>query len=225
MAQEGAGAFGPGRLNVPFVRLPVPVIARMRRKGMPTKWAVLAVLFKWCRDGGDGWAYASCARSEVSDLLGITVGQVRNATESLKRDGLLQVSRPGHRGRATVYRIRIGSESERDPFCIGSAPETDPIEKGPAHGSDPNNPEDTPHTEYAEKGHPTNTPYSAVGSAPETDPIRNLKKVSYGDRPDDGGQAHLGPASSEEKPKPVLHSTPLGADGRLGDLFAGDRDR
>lgn len=225
MAQEGTGAFGPGRLNVPFARLPVPVIVRMRSKGMPNKWAVLAALFKWCRDGRDGWVYISCARSEVSALLGITESQVRNAIESLKRDGLLQVSQPGHRGRATVYRIRIGPESESDPFCIGSAPESDPIEKGSAHGSDPNHPEIALRTGRAEKGRPTDLPYSAIGSAPESDPIRNLKKVSYSDRPDDGGQAHMGPAASEEKPKPVLHPTPLGAGGRLGDLFAEDRGR
>lgn len=219
MARGGSRAFEPGEIQTPFARVPLRLLARARGMGMPNKWAVLVALFTWCRKDGDGSALVSCSRSEVARLLGMSAEQVRNAVEALKRDGIIQVAESGHRGRASVYRVRIGSDLEADPIANRAGLEADPN----VIGSDPEaDPMDASGTDASERACPRNMPYGPIGSDLEADPIRNLKKVSYSDPSSGGGRAPHGPAAPEWKEQPILRPVELKPGDTLMDMFGGD---
>ena len=113
VAREG-GAYRPASLSGTYSRVPHEVIAEAHRLGMPNVWAVLLMLLSYTgEDSGGVWA--SCPRSTVCDVLGLTQNQVHDAVKALRRKGLIETLRRGGNGRASVYRLGVGGGPEPTP--------------------------------------------------------------------------------------------------------------
>lgn len=103
----------PGHLSVRFVRVPVDMIARMHREGMPTWGAVLLMTMAHCgEDCGRIWA--SNSRQDTANALGVSESSVSNAIRTCKQKGLLETACSGSAGRASVYWVN-GCTPEQQP--------------------------------------------------------------------------------------------------------------
>lgn len=112
-SSERAGAFCPGPLSVRFARVPVDMIARMHREGMPTWGAVLLMTMTHCGEGC-GRIWASNSRQDTADALGVPLSSVSNAIRTCKQKGLLETACGGSAGRASVYWVN-GCAPEQQP--------------------------------------------------------------------------------------------------------------
>lgn len=149
MAREG-GAYRPASLSGTYSRVPHEVIAEAHRLGMPNVWAVLLMLLSYTgEDSGGVWA--SCPRSMVCDVLGLTQNQVHDAVKALRRKGLIETLRRGGNGRASVYRLGVGGGLEATPTSPHVAAES----------------------WWGSRTHPKN----GVGGGPEHTPQRTSKEV------------------------------------------------
>ena len=113
-SSERAGVFCPGPLSVRFARVPVDMIARMHREGMPTWGAVLLMTMTHCGEGC-GRIWASNSRQDTADALGVPLSSVSNAIRTCKQKGLLETACSGSAGRASVYWVN-GCTPEQQPF-------------------------------------------------------------------------------------------------------------
>lgn len=124
-SSERAGVFCPGPLSVRFARVPVDMIARMHREGMPTWGAVLLMTMTHCGEGC-GRIWASNSRQDTADALGVPLSSVSNAIRTCKQKGLLETACGGSAGRASVYWVN-GCAPEQQPSGNTCAPEEQPI--------------------------------------------------------------------------------------------------
>lgn len=158
-----AGVYSPGPLGRTFVRVPLELITYAVEHGAPIKCGVLLTLMSFCGTTEGGAIWASCARTTICNLLGISEKQVSNAVASLVRDGIISVMEPGHNGRSTVYRVNIGESAA--PEAIPTAPEAVHIFTGEQSAE--------------ERYYPEGSTYGAVGASQEAVPNRTFTEGSY----------------------------------------------
>lgn len=167
MAREG-GAYRPASLSGTYSRVPHEVIAEAHRLGMPNVWAVLLMLLSYTgEDSGGVWA--SCPRSMVCDVLGLTQNQVHDAVKALRRKGLIETLRRGGNGRASVYRLGVGGGPEPTP--TDTAFEISGV--GGGLEATPTSPHVAAESWWGSRTHPKN----GVGGGPEHTPQRTSKEV------------------------------------------------
>lgn len=195
MAREGR-AYCPASLSGTYSRVPHEVIAEAHRLGMPNVWAVLLMLLSYTgEDSGGVWA--SCPRSVVCDVLGLTQNQVHYAVNELRRKGVVETLRRGGNGRSSVYRLNVGGGPEPTPTDartalsgVGEGPDSTPtIANGPDESWG------------GSRTHSKN----GVGEGPDSTPQRTSKEVLI-EASSDGPRARgsEGRAPVDYPPLPVV---------------------
>lgn len=107
---------GEERRSGPFAMIYLPWIQVMARAGrdgttrhgprkgtLPNKHAVLLLLLTRRESDKHGNAWAWYPAAEMAATLGLSVGQVYEATRALRSDKLISIKEKGRRGHTTVY--------------------------------------------------------------------------------------------------------------------------
>lgn len=167
----------PTPLSMPFVRMPVDEIVDMRKKGLPTKWAVYLLLHAHVGEE-NGTVWVSESRRAIAEALGVGEASVSNSVHTLKRQGLLKTLITGHNGVASVYSVQVGTAPKQAPTEVGIASEQVPTSDGSAAEQTPT----LPKTDRGKVGYgPSSSTKVGVGDTSEQVPIRTFKEGSYVD--------------------------------------------
>lgn len=192
-------------LKQPFVRLTHSAIIAARENGMPLFWAVFLMLFTFIdKEDTQGNIYAHCSRATIAEALHLSTRQVSNAISYLKRLGAIDTESKGHNGRATVYKINIGTYLDSVPTDLfanfATYLDSVPTNKGTYSDSVPNEKE----IADINKSSSSFSTYNAVGTYSDSVPKELLKNSSFSDCSNndvEGGQFPYGIDLNELPPK------------------------